>query len=190
MKPTTDRLADPSKPLSVDEMREYKGVRSVVYLLRYRGKKASVRAVARVFQALGDGMRTEIIMLYLRRLVTLESLKNQGGKHLGNTWETERTYDGNDSKHDGKQVPDDSGNGMGNENRVSSLTGNRNINDVARARADGKKERDEGDEANDLAGIAHFITRLREETARIPPPPARNRPKKPLGAREEPRPES
>jgi hypothetical protein len=124
-----NRLSDPRFPLSVDEDRDYRTVRSVVYFLRVARKKESVRLVSRVLQAADTGLRWSDIAAYLQRLVALERLTNQCGQHSGNTSATGRTYDGNSFEHDGQHSFYRVGNGPGNENRVSSLTENVNIND-------------------------------------------------------------
>jgi hypothetical protein len=142
---TTDRLADPRFPLSVDEDRDYRTVRGVVYFLRVARKKESVRIVSGVLQIAKIGMRWAEIGAYLRRLTALETLQNQGGQHLGNSLATKNKYDGNGSKHDGQHLPCEPGNEPGNENRVSSLTANINKNvgndDAINIASDGKSPR-------------------------------------------------
>jgi hypothetical protein len=127
--PPSNRLADPRSPLSVDEGRDFRAVRAAAYFLRLRQKKVSYRAIARIFQAVQDGLRTEAILAYLKRLDAIESLKNQGGKHPGSTSEAFLENLGSDFEHDGKQNGKTSGSTAGSKNRVSSLTENVNIND-------------------------------------------------------------
>jgi hypothetical protein len=116
------RLADPAKPLSVDEDRDYKAVRAAVYFLRAWRKKTSYRAVARVFQATDDGLRAEVIRAYLRRLTALESIVNQGRTQAGRTRDAVP-----DALLSTTGRNDDSV--TGRETRGSSITGNINKND-------------------------------------------------------------
>jgi hypothetical protein len=98
-----NRLADPSKPLSVPEAKQYTRVRSAAWLLRYCEKKISLRRIALLLKEAGKPMRMGSIAAYLNRFYELETLKTRGRKHPGNIRETDSTYDGNIFKHGGKQ---------------------------------------------------------------------------------------
>ena len=105
MKNTLDRLSNPRLPLSVDEDRDYRTVRSVVFFLRLINKRVSRRTIETIFKAADFGMRHGDIGVYLRRLYALEALQNQGGDHLGTSRGPLRTYDGTSYEHDGDQSP-------------------------------------------------------------------------------------
>jgi hypothetical protein len=116
-------------------MRDYKGVRAAVYFLRNRQKKASYRAVARVFQAVDNGLRSEIIRAYLRRLTALESLIDQGRTHAGRTRDAVPDALLSTTGRSADSV-------TGRDNRVSSITENVNIKTTAVLREPTEGERE------------------------------------------------
>ena len=151
------RLSDPRLPLSVDELQDYKSVRSAIYFLRYRKKKASVRSVAAIFQSVKEGLRWQLISAYMQRFLIIESLKNQVGQQSGNSRATENKNYGNAFKHDGQQRVSSTAMRSAQKDASLSLTGNININNTSRARANTApvdKTPEDDDEADDLADLA------------------------------------
>jgi hypothetical protein len=140
---TTNRLADPRLPLSVDEDRDYRTVKALVYFLRVARKQVSRRIIEAHLKLAGMGMRHDVVCAYLRRENALERLKNQYGDQAGTARGPHTDKLGTAFEHAGDHLAEKLANRMGTENRVSSLTANINKNvgndDATNIASDGKQ---------------------------------------------------
>ncbi len=116
-------------PLSVDEAKLFKRVRSAIWFLRYCGKKPSRRLLASLLQVAEEPMRAAVILAFQERVFAVERLCSQDGNQAGTNRKPKNTYHGTRSKHDGNQIvqtTEPSGNQAGTGDRVLPITGKYN----------------------------------------------------------------